>query len=149
MKHLVNTPKDPAAGRPDPHRIARTAPVSLWVLMVMVALEALGAAASALWLIAQDFAGSAWSPSSSIALTVLAAILAVALGASALGLWRRRGMARSFALTWQVLQIALAAGFATGVDARLDLATALGVPAIVAVVLGLGPSVRQAMDARG
>lgn len=68
-----------------------------------------------------------------VVLAVFALVLAAAVGAAATGLWRSKRWARSLALVWQVLQIAVGAAYW---DSQRGLALALmGAAAAVIVIL--------------
>lgn len=78
---------------------------------------------------------------SAIAILVIAVIATAFLIAIARGTILGRPWIRGAALTWQILQIAVAIGCFQGVFARPDLGWALLFPAIIAIILLFTPSV--------
>ena len=119
-------------------------PPLLVVLAVIVGLEALLVLGLAVWLLIELLTVRPESYPSAVAITVLAFLAAAwAIGTFA-GLLRRGGWARASALTIQILQLAVAVGCFQGLFARPDLGWALLVPAVVAGVLAVSPSVVRA-----
>ncbi len=114
----------------------------------ILALEALALLAIVVIELAQFFAGSATSSSTALALIVLTAIGAAALGLFAVGVARGRSWARSGGVVLHVLAIVVAiASLTTEVaaldfDAALRFALVVGVPGVVGFVL-LIASARQ------
>ena len=86
--------------------------------------------------------GNGDSVKTTVALIVLAVLATAWVGATTVGFARRSGWARSSAVTWQVLQFAIAVGAVQGATANWIFALALGVPAVAAVLLSLSPSAR-------
>jgi len=119
-------------------------PVLLIVLTVIVALEAVLVGGLAVWLIVELLTQRPESYTSAVALTVLVVLGAVWVVVTAVGLFRLRNWARASALTIQILQLAVAVGCFQGFFARPDLGWALLVPAVVAGVLAVTPSVVRA-----
>ena len=106
-------------------------PAGLWLLIVLLAAEFALVAGVAMWLLVELLVAKPDSYLSAIALTVLAFVAAVWLGAIVVGAWREQPWFRGAAIVWQVLQFALGAGGVTGTFAT----PAIGWPlAIVAVV---------------
>ncbi|GAB2520609.1 hypothetical protein [Paramicrobacterium agarici] len=85
---------------------------------------------------------------SAIALTVLAAVAAVWMLAVTAAFWRGRQWSRAAALTWQVLQIAVAIGAFQGVFAQPTIGWALLAPALAVIVLLMTRSVIEHSRAR-
>nr|WP_246396959.1 hypothetical protein [Leifsonia aquatica] len=79
-----------------------------------------------------------------IAIFILTALAAIWVIVTAVGILRKRAWARASTVTIQILQIAVAVGCFQGLVARPDLGWALLIPAIVAGVLALTPSVVRA-----
>ena len=79
--------------------------------------------------------------SGAIVLAILAAVWLIVTAVSTL---RARSWIRASAVTWQVLQIAVAIGSFQGLYARPDLGWALLVPALVGIGLALSPGVIRA-----
>lgn len=119
-------------------------PALLTVLIVVVALEALLVLALAVWLLIDLLTLRPASYPSAVAITVLAFLTAAWVIATVVGLIRRGGWARASTVTIQILQLAVAVGCFQGLYARPDLGWALLVPAVVAGVLAVMPSVAQA-----
>ncbi|WP_166981131.1 hypothetical protein [Paramicrobacterium fandaimingii] len=78
---------------------------------------------------------------SAIALTVLAVVAAIWLIAIVVAFWRGRQWSRAAALTWQVLQSALAIGAFQGIFAQPTIGWALLLPALAVIILLLTRSV--------
>jgi hypothetical protein len=78
---------------------------------------------------------------SAIAIVVLVALAACFVTAVALGTKRRKSWVRGAALTWQILQIAVAIGCFQGFYARPDIGWALLLPSLVVIGLLFAPSV--------
>jgi hypothetical protein len=131
--------------KPNPGEPARNQsagqPVLLLVLAVILAAEALLATGVTVWLIVELLTATADSLASAIVILLLAAGLSCALWAMAVGLLRRQVWVRGAALTWQLLQIAVAIGCFQGVFAVPSLGWALLVPAVVAILLLMSPQV--------
>lgn len=83
------------------------------------------------------------SVATAIALLVVAAIAAFWLVALTIAMWRGRSWTRGGALVWQFLQVAVGVGSIQGFLPRPDIASWLLIPAIVAIVLLLTPSVSE------
>jgi hypothetical protein len=105
------------------------------VASVIVALEAIGVLAVAVWQVVAVAGGDTDSAVSSIALLVLTVVGAVAVGAFAVGIWRGLSWGRSGGIVTQLLVIAVAVGAMTGAGADPLLAIGLIVPALVVFVL--------------
>lgn len=102
------------------------------MLLVLLALEFLLVAAVVGALVIELLVAPATSVASAIALTVVAAIAAVWVGAILVGAWRGRAWSKSAALVWQVLQFAVGLGALQGAFAQ----PAWGWPLLVASVVG-------------
>ncbi len=129
----------PAEGSPSPVR-----PPLLIALAVLLFLEALGAIALVVWLVVELLAARPESYASGVALLVLAVLAAVWIAFTAVSTLRLKSWVRASAVTWQVLQIAVAIGSFQGLYARPDLGWALLVPALAGIGLALSPSVVRA-----
>ena len=139
-KRLDAIVPDPSA--PVPAGPAR--PPLLIVLAVIVALEALLVTGLALWLLFELLTQKPQSYTTAVAITVLVALGAVWVIATLVGLLRLHAWARASIVTIQILMIAVAVGSFQGLVARPDLGWALLVPAVIAGVLALTPSVVRA-----
>jgi hypothetical protein len=137
---------------PDPQNAAHGAvptrasgrPALLTVLTLILALEAALVTVVAVWLLVDLLTVRPGSYPSAVAITVLAFLAAAWVVATVVGLLRRRSWARASTLTIQILQVAVAVGCFQGFYARPDLGWALLVPAVVAGVLAVTPSVVRA-----
>lgn len=101
----------------------------------LVALEALGVAALVGWQIVALTAGDTVSLASAIALLVLTAVAAVAMGAFAFAILRGESWGRSGGIVAQLLLLAVALGAVTGTYGAPLIGLALGVPALVVLVV--------------
>ena len=110
---------------------------------VLVALEAAGLVALAVWQVVALLSADTASLDTAIALLVLTAVGAAAVAAFAVAVWRGRSWGRSGAIVTQVLILAVALGAATGSYAEPGAALVLGAPALVVLVL-LVLAVREA-----
>ena len=119
-------------------------PPLLIALAVLLFLEAVGAIALVVWLIAELVSAGPESYASGVALLVLAVLAAVWIAFTAVSTLRLKSWVRASAVTWQVLQIAVAIGSFQGLFARPDLGWALLVPALAGIALALSPSVARA-----
>ena len=122
----------------------------LTLLIVILALEAAAVSGVAIYLLFQLVTGSASDIGGGIAITAIGILAAVWLIAMVVGAVRRRPWIRGAAVTWQLIQIAVAVGCFQGIFARPDLGWALLIPALLALVLLVSPalSARDPQDPR-
>ncbi|WP_426623287.1 hypothetical protein ACPPVW_11660 [Leifsonia sp. McL0607] len=137
-------PSAPVPAPPDSPRAGRARPPLLIVLAVIIALEALLVTGLALWLLFELLTTTPQSYTTAIAITLLVAIGAVWVIVTFVGILRLHAWARASTVTIQILMIAVAVGSFQGLVARPDIGWALLVPAVVAGVLALAPSVVRA-----
>jgi hypothetical protein len=141
----VTAVSDALNSRPNPDEHGQNQPtgraVPLLLLAVILAAEALLATGVTVWLIVELITATPDSFASAVVILLLAAGLACALWAMTIGLLRRQTWVRGAALTWQLLQIAVAIGCFQGVFAVPSLGWALLVPAVVAILLLMSPPV--------
>jgi len=116
-------------------------PILLVALSIVLAAEALLATGVTVWLVVELLTATPDSFASAVVILLLAAGLACALWAMVVGLLRRQTWVRGAALTWQLLQIAVAVGCFQGVFAVPSLGWALLIPAAVAILLLMSPPV--------
>ncbi len=114
----------------------------------VLAAEALALVTLAGWQIVALVSGDAADLASSLALIVLTALAALALGAGAVAVWRGVSSGRSGGIVAQLLILAVALGAATGQYAHPAVAAAIAVPAVLGIVL-LGLAARDAARRRG
>ncbi len=110
--------------------------IAVWLLVVIVALEAIALAVVSGLLLWATLTSRSGSLASQIALDLIVVIFAAAMIVVAIGVAKGKPAARSGAFVWQVLQMAL--GLASNDDSvfgRPDIASALAVPAIIALLL--------------
>lgn len=112
-------------------------PWGLWLLIAICATESLLVAVWAVYSIVSVPTAPAGELPTAIALIVVVLVLCAGLVAVTVGLWRGRRWARSGAVTWQVLQGALAIGCFQGFFAEPALGWALLLPAVVAFICAL------------
>lgn len=141
MSEQIETPSLPA-----PEHSAKSNRL-VWLLVALVGLEALAVVGAFVWLIVELASSTPESFRTAIALTVLVGVIAAWLVATTIGLIRRVRWARGSAITWQVLQLAVAFGSTQGDRPNWGFALALLVPVVAVVVLALSPSVRAQFGA--
>jgi hypothetical protein len=124
----------PGARRPTAHRL----------LAVLLAAEALLVWAAVLWQVFELLTTEPTSLASALALLVISLLAAVWVSAIAASVLKHRGWIRGAALTWQLVQIAVAIGSFQGIYARPDIGWALLVPSLAVVILLFTPSVMAA-----
>lgn len=130
-----------AESEPDAARRAPNRPRALLILVVVLGLEALTLAAVSVWLIFELLTTEPDSLGSGIAIVLLSILTTVWLAGTTVAAFRMRTWARGSALTWQLLQIAIAFGCFQGQFAVPDLGWALLAPALLAIALIFVPSV--------
>ena len=116
-------------------------PILLIALSVVLAAEAALATGVTVWLVFELLTATPDSFASAVVILLLSAGLACALWAMVVGLLRRQSWVRGAALTWQLLQIAVAIGCFQGVFAVPALGWALLIPAVLAIFLLMSPPV--------
>ena len=94
-----------------------------------------------LWLILELLTATPTSLATALAVLVLVLIAASWVTAIAVNSLRRRSWIRGAAVTWQLVQIAVAVGSFQGLYARPDLGWALLLPSVVVLVLLFQPRV--------
>lgn len=135
-----------ADDEPMPHAASASGGVraALVVVNAVLILEAVALAAVAVWLVVDLVALRPSSYATAIALTVLVAIGAAWVGATAIASLRRAPWSRAAAIVWQILQVSIAVGAFQGLFARPDVGWALLLPAVTVIGLLLWPPVRLA-----
>jgi len=119
-------------------------PRLLVVLAAVLFLEAAYLAVVAGWFVYELASEMPLSYGSAVAILVLVVIAAVWLVVVGVGALRAKPWVRSAALTWQVLQIAVAIGSFQGMFARTDVAWFLLAPAVIVIFLLFTRSVMAA-----
>ncbi|SDQ74191.1 hypothetical protein SAMN02800687_2640 [Curtobacterium sp. UNCCL20] len=118
---------------------------ALVALLVVVGVEFAALAVVTIVLLVEVIVAPASSLASGIALTILAAIAALWLGALFIGLRNRRPWVRSGIIVWQVLQGALAIGAFQGVFRVPAVGWLLLIPALLGITLVLSRPVTEAL----
>lgn len=136
MNKPPDQPRDALNTAPDA-RPAR----ALVAVAALLAAEALLLWAAAVWLIIELLSATPTSLASAAAILVLVILAAVWVSAVALGALRRRPWIRGAAVTWQLVQVAVAVGCFQGLYARPDVGWALLLPSIAVIVLLFTPQV--------
>jgi hypothetical protein len=113
----------------------------LRALASILFLEGLLISGVALWLFIALFTENPTSYTNALAILVLVTIAAIWVLAIAVNTIRGRPWVRAAAITWQILQIAVAIGFFQGIFPRPDVGWALLLPAIAVIILLFVPSV--------
>jgi hypothetical protein len=121
---------------------------ALVALAVILTLEALAFAGATVFFAVELVAAPAASIASAIALMVVVALAAVWVGFIVRGLLRGQAWTRAAVVVLQILVGAVGVGSVQGPEPRPDLAAALIVPAIVAMVLLFTRSVVAATSDR-
>ena len=110
--------------------------IAVWVLIVIVSLQAAALTAVSALLLWATITQRSDTLTSAIALDLVVVIFAIAMIIVAIGVIKGKPAARSGAFVWQVLQMALGLASNDGsVFARPDIASALLIPAVAAIVL--------------
>jgi len=104
------------------------------IAAVILALECVVLLAVAGWELVALVSGDTESVSSSIALLVLTAIGAAAVGAFAVTVWRGGSWGRSGGIVTQLLALAVALGAVSGPEPQPGFALAVTVPAVLGLV---------------
>jgi len=118
------------------------------LLTGLLGLEAVAVAAVAAFLLFELLTQPASSLAGGIAIVAIAALAAAWLIAMTLGAARSRPWIRSAAVTWQLVQIAIAIGCFQGSFARPDVGWLLLAPALAALALLLSPGASAALRSR-
>jgi hypothetical protein len=118
------------AGQPSVRR-----PAALFLLTGILAAEALLVWAGVAWLVFEMVTETPATVGGALVITGIVALAAVWVSAIAINTPRHRPWIRAAAVTWQLVQAAVAIGLLQGADARPDLAWALLVPSILVFVL--------------
>lgn len=126
----------------------RQKPALLWVVIVLLIGEFLLVAGLAVTLVIELLVATPTSFASAVALTVLAVVAAVWLGAIVVGTLRGQAWIRSAAIVWQVLQFAVGASAISGTFSTPAIGWPLVAVALVTFVLLLTKPVVDATSHR-
>lgn len=116
----------------------------LILLVAILFLEAAVLAAATLWFLSRVFLEKADSLGGAVVILVIVALVTVWVTVTAIYTLRARPWVRGAIFTWQILQIAVAAGAFQGFYAQPSVGYALLVPAVLAALLLFAPSVLKA-----
>lgn len=125
----------------------RRSPLVL-LLVVLLAAECALLAAATIYLVVELLIATPSSFASAVALLGLTAIAAIWLGVITANVLRGRAWTRGAAITWQVLQGAVAIGCFQGIFAQPAIGWLLLIPALVVLVLLFTPTVVAATGRR-
>ena len=120
---------------------ASSRPRALLLLATLLAAEAALLWAAAGWFVLELITATPTSLATALAILVLVLIAAAWVTAIAINSLRRRSWIRGAAVTWQLVQIAVAVGSFQGLYARPDLGWALLLPSLVVLALLFRPRV--------
>jgi hypothetical protein len=123
-------------------------PIALIVLLVILALEGLALAGSTVFFAVELFARPSSSVASAVALVVIVGAATVWVAFVVRGVLLRQAWTRAAVVVLQILIIAVGVGSVQGPSPRPDLAAALIVPALLALVLLFTRSVVAATGER-
>jgi len=123
-------------------------PPLLWVLVGLLTVEFLLVASLTVLLAVSLAEGGAGSLASGVALTVIAALAAIWLGAMVVGATRGQAWIRAAAVVWQVIQIAVGVGSLLGALAQPGIGWPLTIVGVAAFILLFTPSVVEATRRR-
>ncbi|HSO68228.1 MAG TPA: hypothetical protein VLQ67_01190 [Arachnia sp.] len=116
-------------------------PRAVVLLAAILYAEAALLWAAVVWLILELLTATPTSLATALAILVLVLIAASWVTAIAVNSLRRRSWIRGAAVTWQLVQVAVAVGSFQGLYARPDLGWALLLPSIVVLALLFRPRV--------
>lgn len=119
-------------------------PPLLFVLVGILFLEAGALAAATLWFLSRVFLEKAESLGGAIVILIIVALVTVWVTVTAIYTLRAHPWVRGAIFTWQVLQIAVAAGAFQGFYAQPFAGFVLLIPAVFAALLLFAPSVLKA-----
>lgn len=131
---------------PDRPENSRRHPL-LIALSVLLLLEAALMIGVVCWLLVQLGTQPEASLPSAIAILVIAAVGALWVIVAAVGTLRRRSWIRALALTWQLIQLAVAVGCFQGLTAEPAIGWWLLVPSAIGILLIISPPVTHALRA--
>jgi hypothetical protein len=137
----VNTRRKHSRGSEIDRETGRRRSALLIVLGVLLCAEAVLMAVVVVWLVLQLLTSQPSSPAGGVAIIVLALIGALWVSLAAVGAMRRRSWMRGAAVSWQLVQGAVALGCFQGLYAEPVLGWVLLLPAIACILLVISPPV--------
>lgn len=114
-------------------------------LIALLVVEAIAVSGLAVYLLLELLTQPASSLGGGIAIVVIGFLAAIWLVAIVIGALRRRTWIRGAAVTWQLVQIAVAIGCFQGIFARSDLGWLLLLPALIGIFLLLSRPVTEVL----
>ncbi|MGO4104827.1 hypothetical protein AB4Y63_12795 [Leifsonia sp. YAF41] len=127
---------------PRPSRPVR--PPALRLITVLLVAEALLLWVAVAWFVLELLTATPSSLAGALVILAIVVIAAIGVSVVASGAARGKSWMRSPAVTWQLMQIAVAVGCFQGLYARPDLGWALLIPSLVVLVLLFTPRVIDA-----
>ena len=113
------------------------------LLIALLFAEAALMLAAVMWLVFELLTEQPASFVSAVAILVLTIVAFVFVTAVAIGAVRRRSWIRGAAISWQLMQVAIAVGCFQGIYARPELGWALLAPSLIVIALLLAPGIRS------
>jgi len=113
------------------------------LLIALLFAEAALMLAAVMWLVFELLTEQPASFVSAVAILVLTIVAFVFVTAVAIGAVRRRSWIRGAAISWQLMQVAVAVGCFQGIYARPELGWALLAPSLIVIALLLAPGIRS------
>lgn len=113
------------------------------LLIALLFAEAALMLAAVMWLVFELLTEQPASFISAVAILVLTIVAFVFVTAVAIGAVRRRSWIRGAAISWQLMQVAVAVGCFQGIYARPELGWALLAPSLIVIALLLAPGLRS------
>jgi len=139
----VNDQSDPINS--EPARDSRPArPPALRLIVLLLVAEALLLWVAVAWFVLELLTSTPASLGGALVILGIVVIAAIGVSTVAWGAARGRSWMRSPAVTWQLMQIAVAVGCFQGLYARPDLGWALLIPSLLVLVLLFTPRVIDA-----
>jgi hypothetical protein len=113
------------------------------LLFALLFAEAALMLIAVMWLVFELLTEQPASFVSAVAILVLTVVAFAFVTAVAIGAVRRRSWIRGAAISWQLMQIAVAVGCFQGIYARPELGWALLAPSLIVIALLLAPGIRN------
>ena len=128
--------------------MGNTSKKSLWLLVLLVGIEAILVSAGAIYFVFLTFTEVTGNPAGAIVIFLITALVAVGLWVSSFALLRGKGWSRGLVVTWQVIQFALATSFAQGLAEWQVFGWFLLVLSLGTFVLALSKKVSESLEPR-
>jgi hypothetical protein len=128
--------------------MGNTSKKSLWLLVLLVGIEAILVSAGAIYFVFLTFTEVTGNPAGAIVIFLITALVAVGLWISTVALLKGKGWSRGLVVTWQVIQFALATSFAQGLAEWQVFGWFLLLLSLGTFVLALSKKVSQSLEPR-